>query len=344
MKFLPNPLLVSAALIALAGLACHPEATQEGERGNLLFSYSPADDSTDFDRPIAVGSEIRIHVEPADGRTFAEVIDVSTSNDTVLEADVASDASDAIDLVGRSAGATRLEVEVRDDAHTYGDEIELHTDDVHQISLGHRCTHAADAAYLRDYEATVGLRRHNNNGRQLVGSATSTERADESCQVDIVPPQEQTRPRCDEAGLHFSSFTDYGPVEIFPADGIATTPDSAPDLGVHVVGPDRIEFERRPVDELRVNHLRSLQLQAHWNDPSGPRQWEVCTNMELEIEILTPAVCRGRGGDLNFAIGPDDANQVQLRGERSGVCELDVYLQAPTGHFGPWMVEVDVVN
>ena len=328
-------------LLLTTTVACQLHPTQEGERGNLEFSYHPADGSTEFDRPLAVGSGLTLHVDPLGERSLDNVIGVETSPDSILDAEVTDD-RDAIALMGRSSGQVDLEVTVNGGGETYRDSIALEVGDVDRIAMEHRCTSAADAAYLEGWEASIDLERQTSGGDQLVGSTRSSFDAAESCQLDIVPDQYQEAPYCDSAGLHFPTFDEPGPVELFVTDGVATIDNGFRDLGLHIVDPDLMVFDP-PADYAEVDRTRTIQLEPVREVPDSGGFWPICTPMELDVEILTPDICRSRAGSTSFSIDADDDNELELQGQRSGICQLDIYL-AERPDLEPWPVDIDVRN
>lgn len=348
-------MLGAAALmvtVAAGCSGCQFQAAQEGERGNLEFVYTAADGDTTFERPLAVGSGLRVNVEPLGGRSLDYVTAVTSSDSSVIAAEVETGASDAIYLVGRAGGHAEIEVEARGGGETYSDRILMSADWVDQVGLSHSCTAGTDAAYLADYDATILLDRRNDRGQKLVGTAASQSLDDAhlGCQLEIYPADEQQRPYCDTAGLHFPEFLDYGEVELFPIDEVGLTSGSHPALGVHAVSAERISLEQFPRDEARVDRTRSIELEAYWEDPGnahgpgGSTDWPVCTHMAMDIEVRTPDICTGRSGSTSFSIDSSDENEIDIRGVRRGSCQLDIYVLDEFGEVGPFPVDVEVVD
>lgn len=332
--------LMATALFISACGGCQFDATQEGEQGNLEFAYSPADGDTTFDRPIAVDSGLKMYVEPLANRSFDQITDVTVSDNSILRAEIDGNSSDTLNLEARSSGEVRLEVRAQGGGETYGDWTTIRTGDVDRVRMAHECTSAADAAYLIDREASVELERQNRAGEQLIGSAQSHMDALRSCHVDLYPDEYQERPYCDEAGLHFSTLPEFGAIDIFPADGIGTAGSSHQDMGMHVIDPDLMQFHQ-PDTDLRVDRNRTIELEAYRNPPDSSGVWPVCTDMDLRIEIYSGNICTGSAGETTLHVDASDENEVQLRGQRSGYCDFDIYLDDEPG-IDPWPMEVYV--
>ena len=338
--------IVALVAMSLAIVACDMRATQAGDEGNLEFFYSPADGSTDFDRPLAVGSGVALKMEPLSGRSFQRVVDVTVEPESVLTGYVDDSSSDTVNLSGQSGGEAVVQVEIQGDSERYTDSTTLRVDEVRQIEMSHECTDLADAAYLVGERATIGWERKSRSGEKLIGSARSQEEARHSCQADLFPKEYQEEPYCDEAGLHFSNFSHVEQIDVFATDGVGTSTGAHTDLGIHVFNPDvlaqnlRIEYGG---DDLRVDRTRTVQLDL-FNDPiDDGANFPICTNMELLIEIYSTDTCSGPGGAVDFTVERDEAHEFRLRGERGGLCDFDISL-AEFPEVEPWPIEIDVLH
>lgn len=339
--------LVLIAVVVVGIGACHGQgcervATEEGKEGNLEFAYKPADDSTQFDRPVAVGSSKDISVEPLDGRALDQVIGAYTTDETVIDAAVVDAAADEVHLTALAPGSVELVVEVEGGGEVYEDRVDMRAEDVWFADLAHRCTTAVEAAYVADERASLVLERRSEAEEKLAGFSNSRHDALNSCQVEIFPGEDQELPYCDEDGLHFPSFPAYGLIDVFLVEEVAPGDDGYVDIGMHVIPADELQFAHRPRHELQVDRSETVTLDPFWQDTYGGAEWDVCTNMHLEIDIVTPAVCRGPMGRRSFSIEPEDKNEIDLRGEAPGICEFDVYYRGDSYDAGPWPVEVPV--
>lgn len=324
-------------MFALSG--CNFDATQQGERGNLEFSYTAADGRTEFDRPLAVGSELTMHIEPVDNRGLDQIDEVTVTPGDVLGVEF-TDSSDSFRLHALSGGEARVRVEVRDGNTTYVDETPLRVDHVDSVQMGHRCTEAAGAAYLWDTEIDVDWNRRNAAGETLIGSAENTEGDAPRCHADIQPVSYQTAPQCDSTGLHFPPIDELVSLDLFAEEGLET--GGVQDMGIHVIDPVNMQFDP-PEDYVEVGRTEQVQLLPVWDPVEYEGWWPVCTNMELEVEIINPATCIGPADRDEFTVDPDDQNQVKLEGKLSGICHLDVSL-ARFPDAGTWPIEVEVVR
>lgn len=338
--------LVILVAMALALAACDMRATQEGDEGNLTFHYSPADESTDFDRPLAVGSGVALHMEALDGRTFRRVVDVTAEPETVLTADVDDSSLDTINLSGQSSGEATISVEIQGDGERYTDSTSVRVGEVRQIEMEHKCSDSADAAYIVGQSATISWDRQTASGEKLIGSARSQEEALRSCQADIYPIEYQEDPHCNEAGLHFPNLPMVEPIELFPTEDIGVATGGLRDLGIHVFDPEvlshNLRFEHSN-DDLRVDRTRTVELEL-FNDPVGSGDnFPICTDLDLLIEIYSTDTCTGPGGAADFTVDSEDSHEFQLRGERTGVCDFDVSLPEYPD-VAPWPIELDVIR
>lgn len=338
--------IVALLSLSVAAMACDMRATQEGDEGHLTFYHSPADGSTDFERPLAVGSGVALKMEPLDERSFRRVVDVTVEPASVLDAHVDDSSSDTVNLSGESTGEARIEVEVQGDAERYTDSTTMQVAEVQKIEMGHECTDRADAAYQVGRRATIEWERQTGSGDKLVGSARNDGEPLRGCQADIYPEDYQQDPHCNEAGLHFPNFPAVEPIDLFATDGVGVTTGGLHDLGIHVFDPAVLAYNLRiehSGDAMRVDRTNTVELDL-FNDPvDNDDNFPICTNMELLVEIYSSDICTGPGGDVEFTVEREDAHEFELRGEQSGVCDFDVSLPEHPD-VEPWPIELDVMR
>lgn len=327
------------AVMIWGSLGCDSRARQTGEEGNLQFFYNPADDSSRFDRPLAAGSEMLLFAEPLRGRELDEIIAVEVGSESIMSAEVAREERDppAILLRGKSAGETTVMVRARGDGETYMDSITLEVSRVEQVELAHLCTSSRDAAYVMEHDLLLKMERQNRRGDALVGSARSSEDLVGSCQVEMNPAFFQDKAHCDEVGLHFPAhiFTELETFSLSVIPEVDTLGSSHRVTNVHIIHPDEIFFEGVQ-GELQVESNRNIQL----NPRSYHEDFPVCMNLWMEVSVLTPDLCTGENGALDFEVEPSDENQFRMRGVREGYCEFEVVFPQIDHH--PWVFETYV--
>lgn len=320
--------IASLALLISGCGGCESRASTDGEQGNLRFFYSPADGSTQFDRPIATGSSLLLEVAPLGDRELESLTAVSTSSDSVLSAQILSPVEPSIQVVGRSRGSARITVDARGGGETYQDSTSFRVDDVYEAELRHLCTNEASAAYVIDENLSLAFTRRSRNGDTLAGFARSNSNAQRTCQVFLEPEFYQDQVRCDESGLHFQreSLDVAEDIWIDVANGISTPRTAHRELGIQMIGPDMIDFQRLDAD-LRVDLQREVEV-VPFAYNSGLL---VCSHLAMRVFIDTPNICTGPNGAREFDVLPEDMNRFSLRGHRQGNCELTIILQQQPG-------------
>lgn len=160
-----HALAAGALAAAVVGGGC--VATTPGEKGELEFYYQSTD--FDFDKPIAVGATLDLHVREPDSNQAAEVLDATPTAPGIL--DVAGQRDDVVELEGVAEGEGNVEVEARLPS---GDEVRdrlaqpMRTATVDSLELSHHCVEGQEAAYLVDTEAAIGFDM-SAGGEEVIG-------------------------------------------------------------------------------------------------------------------------------------------------------------------------------
>ncbi|RVU40991.1 hypothetical protein EA187_19625 [Lujinxingia sediminis] len=306
-------MLMAAAVVMTT--ACDDRARQEGEEGNVQFFYLPADNSTEFNRPLAVGSGMLLYLEGIDDRQVDRVVEMKVEPEGIFEVSVSRDYPHAVVLSGRRAGEARLSVEVEGGGERFSDATTFKVADVARAELAHVCGSTANAAYLVGTPVTLDFRRYSSGGDMVVGSTRS-------CGLELSPEEVSGRGRCDEAGFHLSPFTQPGPVLV--KSTIAPHSGSRRELGVQVITADVLDFDTAE-GRLHEGRTDELLLRPITRPPHGDI-WPVCNNLWMNVEVLTPETCLGPDGSVNFDVEPSDENTVSLKGMAPGLCEISVIL------------------
>lgn len=331
--------MLAALTLVLITTGCDRAATREGEEGNLEFSYYPADDVRDFDRPLAVGSGMAITVEPAGDREFDAVRDVSVEPEGVLWAEIEEDEDDQIYVWADASGQAQLEVESFGGGEIYSDTVTLRADEVEQAVMQHQCTSQRHAAYVVGDAPTLLLERQNGDGDKLIGEAQSSSDAEFSCQVHMNPEDYQDRAFCDEAGLHFDTVNRLELIYVDLIGTVAAAGSSSPELDLDFIAAAELDFDY-PDGKLRTGATRRIELNPITYG-AGTSAWPVCTHLELYVEILTPSYCSASNGDLSFFVDADEENEIPLRGQNPGSCRFAVEL-ADRPDLGDWIFSAEV--
>ncbi|RAL20867.1 hypothetical protein DL240_14375 [Lujinxingia litoralis] len=308
-------MMMATAALVMTAVACDSRARQEGEEGNVQFFYLPADSSTEFDRPLAVGSGMLLYLEGIDDRRVERVVEMRVEPEGVFRVSPSTEYPHAVVLSGQHAGTARLYVEVEGGGERFSDATSFQVADVARADLAHVCADKANAAYLVGTPISLAFQRYSSGGDVLVGSARS-------CGLELSPETMDGRGRCDEAGFHLTPITEPGPVlvrsSIQPARG------SRSELGVQVISPEVLDFEPAS-GRLRVGRSDKLELRPVTRPPHGDI-WPVCNHLWMNVEVLTPETCLGSDGSVNFDVEPSEENTISLRGQAPGVCEISVIL------------------
>jgi hypothetical protein len=313
----PTTLATGLALSTLFLLACGDgRAAQEGELGNLTFTFPVADGQEDFDRPIALGARLRLRVEGREGEDAnVERIEAATVDpETVLSAQRSQVRPDELILTAREQGTATVTV----DAALSGvsaartDRVSFRVRPVSSISLEHQCTQSRAAAYLTNQPITLGYARFDAERRRMIGEG--------ACEVDVTPEAGIDRTRCDEATLEVPPIADPGPYVV--GSSRSARNGSLNRLDLNIVDPQILDFD--PIQEtLEEGRSREVELLPRTPD------WDVCTPLEFQVFILTPDVCRGDDTNSDrFTVFRDEDNRIDLRGLRAGTCEFEVSLPA----------------
>lgn len=316
----PRPLLVIAAgALALSSLACDQRAAQTGVQGNLTFYSEPADESSDFDRPLAVGSTMELFMEPADGRQLERVLDVTVDPPNLAQAQVLRDGEPGVSLYGLQSGAINVTPTVSGGGETYTDTARMRVAAVDRVNLHHSCTDAPDGAYLTDRFIRLDMERLDQSGNQLVGFARGSTDPNLGCHLAVSPEGILPDIECDESGLYLPAFRDPGSIYVDVLDNIRTS--SHREIDVHLITLGELDFEPN-YEDLVVGTTTTIELFPL----SLHEGWPVCTHLDMYVYIDTPDTCRGPSNATEFSVPSTDMNQISLRGSRHGICQFAVFV------------------
>lgn len=307
-----------AAMALLMVVGCDARATQDGVQGDLRFVMDPADGSRDFDRPLAVGSTVILTVESAGERRLDRVRDVSVSPSNLATARVVQGSDDQIALIGQQPGAIDVTVTVDGAGEVYSDTVRMTVEYVDRVEIRHQCVDGPEAAYLVDRPVFLELDRLDRRGTQVVGYSDKGTDPLRGCQVVVDPQGLSQDVHCDEAHLSLPGLRD--PISVY-VDVIPEVSTNTPEVDVHFIFPWELDFEPN-MQDLRVGVTSRVELfPVSYNEG-----WPVCTHLDLYVYIDSPSTCSGPNGELEFAVPATERNEIQLRGQRYGICEFAVFV------------------
>lgn len=329
-RTLTAALVLSSSLSMACADGCGDgRASQEGELGELTFTFPVADGQEDFDRPIALGARLRLRVEGLEGESVERVAAATVTPEEVLSAQRSQARGDELVLTARAQGEASLEVEavLAGESTPRADRVSLRVRPISSSSLEHACTRSPAAAYLTNQPITLDYARFDADGRRMIGEG--------ACEVTVTPDAGLDRTRCDEAALDVPPISDPGPYVVSSSRRAAN--GSVNRLDVNVVSPELLDFA--PIEgSLREGRSDELELLPQTPD------WDICTPLEFEVFILTPDVCVAddTSADL-FTVYRDENNRVDMRGRNPGTCRFEVRLPA-LGVQGAWEFSVPVTR
>lgn len=155
------------ASLTMTSLLFGCDARQTGERAQIVFAYTSFDDTTNFNKPIAVGAKLDLRA--LELATDEEVlVERAKGDDTIA---VGEHVRNLIELKAQKPGSTRLHVIGQtQDGHKVEDFVTLRAAEVKSIALNHLCTDSAHAVYqagLRDVE--IPMTKFAHNDEYLIG-------------------------------------------------------------------------------------------------------------------------------------------------------------------------------
>ncbi len=326
----PRTVALALALSTSLTIACGDgRASQEGELGELTFTFPVADGQEDFNRPIALGARLRLRVEGKDREAVDRIASATVTPETVLSAQRSQTRADELVLTAREQGEATMEVEavLTGESSPRTDRVSFRVRPISASSLEHNCTRSPAAAYLTNQPITLGFARFDADGRRMIGEG--------ACEVTVSPDAGLERTRCDEDALDVPPIADPGPYIVSSSRRAAN--GSVNRLDVNVVSPEILDFA--PIDgSLREGRSDELELL-----PQTPN-WDVCTPLEFEVFILTPDTCVADDTSSElFTVFRDENNRVDLRGRRAGTCRFEVRLPA-LGVQDTWEFSVPVTR
>jgi hypothetical protein len=307
---------LAASLCLLGG--CDARPTQQGTDGELTFYTEPADQSSTFDRPLAVGSTLVVHVEPRGERTLDQILEVSVSPPNLATAQAIS-GEHAFAVLGQQHGVVDITVTVRGAGEVYSDTVRLRVEHVDRVELGHSCTLDPDGAYLEGRVVYLDLTRLDHRGEQVVGRAQGDADAGWGCQISVWPEELAPDLFCDEAGASLPALTS-GSVYLDVVDEVDTAGHR--EIDVHVIPLDELDFEPNYQDlTVGVTHTIELFPYAYYDG------WPLCTHLDMYVYIDSPETCSGPNGELEFAVPTTQMNRIRLRGQSWGICDFAVFVE-----------------
>lgn len=297
------PWMLSAFMLCTA-CDCDNRSEQTGETGEFIFSYVSADRDEDFDRPMALESQLVMRITDSDTEEVAQQITQlkSLPSEHFALSSSGQQRGEFL-LTGQRSGRGSVEVVARSNGQTKTDRISVEVAPVTRQRLEHLCTSLSEAAYLPNRTIELGFERYHGS-RRLVGRG--------SCGATFDPPVVEGI-SCDEANFKLQGVEQAGPISVSSGSGLSN-------FKIHVVSPELVDFA--PVGT--TNPLYEGQSEGIRLEPQT-MYWPVCATMRLDVEIITTRICRTSSGETSFSVdhrpGVDD---FRLQGHLSGDCVFRV--------------------
>lgn len=157
--------------LALALVASGCESQQTGGEGNLKFAYPNDDNVADFNKAVAVGARLELHLTDVAGAKV-EILEAVSDNSQALA--VVNKLGDKFEIEGKGEGNAKLTVKVRKaNGSEVSDFVNMRALKAEVLNLAHSCTAGKDAIYLtsttialpydltrKDGQATIGYGYH----------------------------------------------------------------------------------------------------------------------------------------------------------------------------------------
>jgi hypothetical protein len=299
----------------LVAIGCTSRIT--GNEGNLEFSYTTDDLTSDFNKPIAVGAKLDVKAQTAGERQTVDILDVFTDEDVLI---VDSFSGDSFILVGNSAGNSLVEVEVEGPDGTVTDSVNMRAAVPEVLKMRHTCTGNALGLYPAGREdVLIPFDMELADGTQVIGygyqpveleaglgtlETTSTDQANFHIDLGATAGDYALTSSIDETSLTVRL------IEEAQITG-ASLNDDSPNLRV-IEGETNFIYVWPTVDENLVCQARA----------------------DMTVASLTPAICDVRNNET-----PEDPGEfantegfVAIEGIAAGECQFDVTF--PNGNDG----------
>ena len=156
------------AVIACSALATGCTSRQTGKLGNLVFSYVADDQVTDFNKPIAVGAKLDVHVRQKGNNKPVTITSASTADDKVLK--VEKFEPSFFTLGANAKGNAEITVKAQqEDGQVVEDKVDMRAAVPQVLKMHHYCTKDADAYYLTDQTIYLPYDMELSDGEAVIG-------------------------------------------------------------------------------------------------------------------------------------------------------------------------------
>lgn len=302
-------------LLTMTSLIFGCDARQTGERAQIVFAYTSFDDTTNFNKPLAVGAALDLRA--LELATDEEVLIERAKGDDAIK--VAEHVRNLIVLQAQKPGTTRLHVKGHtQDGAQLEDFVTLRAATVKSIALNHLCTEEAHAVYqagLRDIE--IPMTKFAENNEYLIGYGLYPIRIEPaaSAQLDL---------RSDDAhAMHLDLSSKAGSFKL------SSTLNKA-HLSFELITPSQIDGIQ--IDEFDAQ-ARTVINQTAWLSfvPTYKGKPLCASKTPIEATSSTPDICEV--STILDRHQRDDGTTIQntegvikITGKAFGVCRYEVTL------------------
>lgn len=309
--------LAVGAVLAGGWIATGCSSRITGNSGNLEFSYTTDDLTSDFNKPIAVGAKLELKVQTAGDRQPVSISDVFTDEEVLL---VDSFSGDNFILVGNGEGNSLVEVLADGPEGEVEDSVNMRAAVPEVLKLSHTCTGNELGLYpVGKSDVLVPFDMELSDGTQVIGygyypvelqeglgtlQANSTDQANLRLDLGATPGDYTLSSTVDDTSLTIRL------IEESQITG-ASVNDDSPNFRV-IEGETNFIYVWPAVGEDIV-----CQAQA-----------------DMTVQSLTPEICDVRNNET-----PEDPGQfvnsegfVAIEGLAAGECQFDVTF--PNGNDG----------
>ncbi len=309
--------LAVGAVLAGGWIATGCSSRITGNSGNLEFSYTTDDLTSDFNKPIAVGAKLELKVQTAGDRQPVSISDVFTDEEVLL---VDSFSGDNFILVGNGEGNSLVEVLADGPEGEVEDSVNMRAAVPEVLKLSHTCTGNELGLYpVGKSDVLVPFDMELADGTQVIGygyypvelqeglgtlQANSTDQANLRLDLGATPGDYTLSSTVDDTSLTIRL------IEESQITG-ASVNDDSPNFRV-IEGETNFIYVWPAVGEDIV-----CQAQA-----------------DMTVQSLTPEICDVRNNET-----PEDPGQfvnsegfVAIEGLAAGECQFDVTF--PNGNDG----------
>lgn len=305
-------LIAAGTLLSLIGC----DSRQTGEQAKLVFAYTSFDDTTNFNKPIALGATLELRVTEVSNDEEIS-IQQATLPPGILEID--GHTQNLVAVRALKPGSAKLSISGKTkDGDPIADAVTLRAAPIAKIELGHTCTEESGAIYQAGLNAIeIPMTKRAENGEFLTGYGVYP--------VVIEPARGAT---IDKRSTDAHSIT----LDLSKAPGRFSLKSTLnkKSLDFELILPAQINGLKLSEFDLTtrttINQTTWLEFEPTYN--AKP----IClVNTPIEAKSLTPEICdittildHHQREDGSHALNTEGI--IKVRGKRFGVCRYEAWL------------------